>query len=308
MLVGAVTVGVAAPAFAQLPVPTVQAPVPVPTVQVPVPVPTVRVPVPTVQAPVPVPTVQVPQVEVPSVPPVAPPSGGGGGGSGGGSSGSGGGSSSGSRSSSGGGASGGGSRSSSSGGGGGSSASSSGGGSSPSTSSSRSAAGRSNAPRRGSKSRSSASSRRTSTSKASPTCASAKAGTPERRECELRKTVATASRCLSDLSPAQRRVLVLRAGVGPGPPRSRGGVAKRLKISTRRVIRLERTGLTRLRTLAKRGACAPPAQTVTAGVVAPAGASGANTTAALEPSAGARSGSGSERETEGNRGEQQEPR
>ena len=79
-----------------------------------------------------------------------------------------------------------------------------------------------------------------------------------RRDCELRETVSDTARCLDDLSSAQRRVLTLRAGVGAGPPRSRSGVARRLRISERRVVRLERTGLRRLRSLDRVGACAPP--------------------------------------------------
>jgi hypothetical protein len=105
----------------------------------------------------------------------------------------------------------------------------------------------------------------------------------------LRETVIAASRCLDDLSSAQRRVLVLRAGIGPGAPRSRGGVARRLHISERRVARLERTGLRRLRMLAKRGACAPPARTAVTGDVAPDTAAAATVAsmAGMKPAAGA---------------------
>jgi hypothetical protein len=77
----------------------------------------------------------------------------------------------------------------------------------------------------------------------------------------LRATVSDTVRCLDELSVGQRRVLTLRAGVGAGPPRSRAGVARRLRITTRRVIRLERSGLERLRRLDRAGACAPPAAT-----------------------------------------------
>jgi hypothetical protein len=59
-------------------------------------------------------------------------------------------------------------------------------------------------------------------------------------------------------------VLTLRAGIGPGAPRSRRSTARRLNISVARVARLERTGLERLRELAKRGGCAPPAITTVA--------------------------------------------
>jgi hypothetical protein len=74
----------------------------------------------------------------------------------------------------------------------------------------------------------------------------------------------------------------MRAGVGAGPPRSRGGVAKRLRISERRVARLERTGLRRLRSLDRAGACAPPAAETAVAVaadVAPASGSTALTAA-----------------------------
>jgi hypothetical protein len=127
--------------------------------------------------------------------------------------------------------------------------------------------------------------------------------------------VAQTSRCLDDLSPAQRRVLTLRAGVGAGPPRSRGGVARRLNITVRRVVRLERTGLRRLRTLAGSGGCAAPdqpqprPQTSTAGVVAPVAAaalgtrsSNGNDGGASGGGSGGESGNGGGSESDGNRG------
>jgi hypothetical protein len=89
--------------------------------------------------------------------------------------------------------------------------------------------------------------------------------------------VADTARCLDDLSAGQRRVLSLRAGLGAGPPRSRTGVARRLRISERRVVRLERTGLRRLRVLDRAGACAPPVQ---AGLAAETASS---TTLAADP-------------------------
>jgi hypothetical protein len=64
--------------------------------------------------------------------------------------------------------------------------------------------------------------------------------------------------CLDELSRPQRRVLELRAGVGAAAPRSRRAVAKRLRITVRRVTRLERTGLRALR-----AACGAPASTTT---------------------------------------------
>ena len=283
IVIGVATASVAAPAFAQIPVPTVQVPVPVPTVQVPVP--TVPVPVPTVQVPVPVPTVQVPKVPVPvptvqvpqvpdvpvpTVPPVGAPGGSSGStGSGGGSSGgSAGGSSSGGSAGSSGGSAGSGGGSSGGGGsatGGGSGGSSGGGG----TSGGGTTGGRSSAGAGGS-----ANTRSSTRSRITDSASAACHGAAQRRECVLRETVARSSACLDGLSSAQRRVLMLRSGAGAGPPRSRGGVAKKLRISERRVIRLERTGLSRLRSLARQGACeTQQTGTATAGDVTPLAAS-----------------------------------
>ena len=60
--------------------------------------------------------------------------------------------------------------------------------------------------------------------------------------------------CLDGLPTLERRVLVLRAGLGPGRPRARARVARVLDLSAARVRRLERRGLRRLRGLA-RGGC-----------------------------------------------------
>jgi hypothetical protein len=68
-----------------------------------------------------------------------------------------------------------------------------------------------------------------------------------RREQRLRETVTRRQACLGDLTRPERRVLVLRAGVGAGPPLSRTRVARRLDFSRARVARLERAGLRRLR-------------------------------------------------------------
>jgi hypothetical protein len=71
----------------------------------------------------------------------------------------------------------------------------------------------------------------------------------------LRKTIKRLQGCLGSLRGLERRVLVLRAGVGAGPPRTRSRVARRLDLSTRRVTRLERRGVRRLRSLAGAGRC-----------------------------------------------------
>jgi hypothetical protein len=49
------------------------------------------------------------------------------------------------------------------------------------------------------------------------------------------------------LTRSERLVLTLRAGVGVAAPRTRGNVARRLRITIRRVTKLEHAGLKRLR-------------------------------------------------------------
>jgi Sigma-70, region 4 len=68
-----------------------------------------------------------------------------------------------------------------------------------------------------------------------------------RRERRLRQVVGRLRGCLDGLPMLERRVLVLRAGVGPGGPRSRTRVARALDLTPRRVARLERRGLRHLR-------------------------------------------------------------
>jgi len=75
-----------------------------------------------------------------------------------------------------------------------------------------------------------------------------------RREQRLRRMVGRLRGCLDGLPVLERRVLILRVGVGPGGPRSRARVARATGLSTRRVARLETRGLRRLRGLA-RGGC-----------------------------------------------------
>jgi hypothetical protein len=94
-----------------------------------------------------------------------------------------------------------------------------------------------------------------------------------RRERRLRRTVTRLRACLDGLPSLERRVLVLRSGLGPRrPARSRARVARAMDLSARRVGRLERRGLRRLRGLA-RGGCSGAER------VAPAPAVGAPTTA-----------------------------
>ena len=71
----------------------------------------------------------------------------------------------------------------------------------------------------------------------------------------MRKTVQRLQGCLGSLSGLERRVLVLRAGIGAGGPRTRAQVARRLDVSARRVTRLEHRGMRALRGLAGAGRC-----------------------------------------------------
>jgi len=220
------------------PVPTVvplpkPPPVPVPTV-VPLPKPP-PVPVPTV---VPVPTTP-PSVPVPSVPGVTGPSGGGGGSSGGGS---------------------GSSSSPSSGGGGGSTSSPGGSGSAATPSASSGGAG----ARGGSSSRGRGARARTA------------ARTPAQRhraEVRLRRLVTRLSACLNDLNGVQRRVLVLRTGLGSARPHSRRGVARLLDLRVQRVARIERRGVREARHLSRAGACSGAATPNTPTALAAGGSS-----------------------------------
>ena len=68
-----------------------------------------------------------------------------------------------------------------------------------------------------------------------------------RRQQRLRRTVGRYRTCLDGLPALERRVIVLRTGLGAGDPRTRAGVGRRLDISARRVGRLERRALRRLR-------------------------------------------------------------
>jgi hypothetical protein len=71
----------------------------------------------------------------------------------------------------------------------------------------------------------------------------------------LRATVRRLRGCLGRLPQGERRVLLLRAGVGPRPALSRAQVGERLHASVPRVARLERRGLRRLRTLDRNAGC-----------------------------------------------------
>jgi hypothetical protein len=94
--------------------------------------------------------------------------------------------------------------------------------------------------------------------------------------------VARLSGCLDELPTGQRRVLVLRAGVGAAHPHSQRAVARTLDITVRRVRRLERSGLRHARALSRADACGGTASSrtmaTTTGIATAGGASGTGTT------------------------------
>jgi hypothetical protein len=131
------------------------------------------------------------------------------------------------------------------------------------------------------------------------------------RDRRLRRTVLALPACVQRLAPLERRVLVLRAGVGARAPRSRRRVARRLDLSVRRVARVERAGLRRLRALGRSNSCAatpasplalaratlPAGTLVTAGLVhgrssSGGGSSGGGGSSAVKSGGGGSGGSG----------------
>jgi hypothetical protein len=72
---------------------------------------------------------------------------------------------------------------------------------------------------------------------------------------QLVRIVRQRSACLPGLPAAQRRVVVLRSGFGPGAPRARSDVARMLNTGVRRVARLEQQALTALGTDGPGAAC-----------------------------------------------------
>jgi hypothetical protein len=69
----------------------------------------------------------------------------------------------------------------------------------------------------------------------------------------VQRLVARYGGCLARLPVRQRRVLRLRAGVGPGGPETRAAVARKLELPLVRVRRAERRGLRALRRAAREG-------------------------------------------------------
>lgn len=121
--------------------------------------------------------------------------------------------------------------------------------------------------------------------------ARAAARTPAQRrraERRLQRAVGRLSGCLDELSTDQRRVLELRAGLGPMRAHSRRGVARILDVRVRRVRRLERRGLRQARVLSRAGGCSGAgAGTATASggalgadIITPPGGGGGGDTAA----------------------------
>jgi hypothetical protein len=76
-----------------------------------------------------------------------------------------------------------------------------------------------------------------------------------RRDRRLRARVRRFEGCIGTLPRPERRVLTLRAGLGGERPQTRRRVARTLRVSTRRVRRLEHRGIRRLRALVRAGRC-----------------------------------------------------
>ena len=88
-----------------------------------------------------------------------------------------------------------------------------------------------------------------------PGTSSGAASAAPRSTADIKQTVAALHQCLGELGASERRVLVLRAGSGPGAPLTRRQVARRLDLGVTQTGRIERRGLRRLDRLAGDGAC-----------------------------------------------------
>jgi hypothetical protein len=80
-----------------------------------------------------------------------------------------------------------------------------------------------------------------------------RARSERRADRQVRRLVARFGGCLQQLTVRQRRVLRLRAGLGPREPATRAAVARRLDLPVARVRRAERRGLRALRSNAREG-------------------------------------------------------
>jgi hypothetical protein len=87
----------------------------------------------------------------------------------------------------------------------------------------------------------------------------------------LRRTVQRLRPCLGGLPTTERRVLVLRAGLGTDRTRSRAEVARMAQISRRRVARVEAAGLRRLARLARASGCGGSGSEAALALTTPAG-------------------------------------
>jgi hypothetical protein len=92
---------------------------------------------------------------------------------------------------------------------------------------------------------------------------------------DLRRTVLGHEACLGQMPRGERRVLTLRAGVGLAHPRSRAQVQRITGLRRARVTALERSGLQRLRSLAKAGGCGQASSAAPGDVTPVTGVSGA---------------------------------
>jgi len=81
------------------------------------------------------------------------------------------------------------------------------------------------------------------------------AAPPTPRQQRLERVVRRRSACLPGLPSAQRRVVTLRSGFGPGGPLARPAVARMLDTGVERVARLERQAISALGTDGPGGAC-----------------------------------------------------
>ena len=123
----------------------------------------------------------------------------------------------------------------------------------------------------------------------------------------MRKTVRRNAGCLDALPMREVRVLVLRAGIGPGPALTRERTGDRLDIATRRVVRIERRGLRHLRAAASDGcggmAGAGSSEVVATVLAAYGGSDGSGTAVADSGAATGSSPGGSDEPRSGVKGE-----
>ena len=87
--------------------------------------------------------------------------------------------------------------------------------------------------------------------------AAAGTGTAAERAQRIRDLVWQLRGCLGSLPSLERAILLLRAALDRGAPRTIAQVARMTELPSRRVARLERAGLRRLRSLVAAGSCAP---------------------------------------------------